>query len=101
MAKEQPKETSERPGAQAGRGSEGGASVATSSGRRGVARHEPARPATSDTSPFSLMQRLFEDLDRVFGLVDPNDVPTDGALAALSGAYLTDAAAAGAPTSGN
>jgi hypothetical protein len=31
-----------------------------------------------------------EDLDRVFGLVDPNGVPTDGALAALSGAYLAD-----------
>ncbi len=31
-----------------------------------------------------------EDLDRVFGLVDPNGVPTDGALAALSAAYLTD-----------
>jgi hypothetical protein len=32
-----------------------------------------------------------EDLDRVFGLVDPNGVPTDGALAALGGAYLADA----------
>lgn len=31
-----------------------------------------------------------EDLDRVFGLVDANAVPTDGALAALSGAYLAD-----------
>jgi beta-galactosidase/beta-glucuronidase len=31
-----------------------------------------------------------EDLDRVFGLVDPNGVPTDGALAALSVAYLTE-----------
>ncbi len=31
-----------------------------------------------------------EDLDRVFGLVDPNGVPTDGALAALSSAYLAD-----------
>ena len=31
-----------------------------------------------------------EDLDRVFGLVDPNGVPTDGALAALSYAYLAD-----------
>jgi hypothetical protein len=31
-----------------------------------------------------------EDLDRVFGLVDANGVPTDGALAALSGAYLAD-----------
>ena len=31
-----------------------------------------------------------EDLDRVFGLVDPNGVPTDGALAALSAAYLAD-----------
>ena len=29
-----------------------------------------------------------EDLDRVFGLVDPNGVPTDGALAALSTDYL-------------
>jgi len=28
-----------------------------------------------------------EDLDRVFGLVDPNGAPTDGALAALSAAY--------------
>ena len=34
-----------------------------------------------------------EDLDRVFGLVDPNGVPTDGALAALSAAYLTDGSA--------
>ena len=34
-----------------------------------------------------------EDLDRVFGLVDPNGVPTDGALAALSAAYLTDSSA--------
>jgi hypothetical protein len=32
-----------------------------------------------------------EDLDRVFGLVDPNGVPTDGALAALGAAYLGDA----------
>ncbi|GAC1321843.1 MAG: hypothetical protein NVSMB2_18870 [Chloroflexota bacterium] len=31
-----------------------------------------------------------EDLDRVFGLVDPNGVPTDTALAALSAAYLAD-----------
>jgi hypothetical protein len=31
-----------------------------------------------------------EDLDRVFGLVDATGVPTDGALAALSGAYLSD-----------
>jgi hypothetical protein len=31
-----------------------------------------------------------EDLDRIFGLVDGNGVPTDGALAALSGAYLVD-----------
>jgi hypothetical protein len=31
-----------------------------------------------------------EDLDRVFGLVDPNGVPTDGALGALSYAYLSD-----------
>jgi hypothetical protein len=28
-----------------------------------------------------------EDLDRVFGLVDPNGVPTDGALTALGAAY--------------
>jgi hypothetical protein len=32
-----------------------------------------------------------EDLDRVFGLVDPYGVPTDGRLAALSSAYLSDA----------
>jgi hypothetical protein len=31
-----------------------------------------------------------EDLDRVFGLVDPQAVPTDGALAALSASYLSD-----------
>ena len=31
-----------------------------------------------------------EDLDRVFGLVDPSGTPTDGALAALSAEYLTD-----------
>jgi glycosyl hydrolase family 2 len=31
-----------------------------------------------------------EDLDRVFGLVDPNGVPTDGGLAALSSVYLSD-----------
>lgn len=31
-----------------------------------------------------------EDLDRVFGLVDASGVPTDGALAALSAAYLGD-----------
>jgi hypothetical protein len=35
-----------------------------------------------------------EDLDRVFGFVDPNGTPTDGGLAALSTAYLTD----GGPT---
>jgi beta-galactosidase/beta-glucuronidase len=34
-----------------------------------------------------------EDLDRVFGLVDPHGTPTDGALAALSSAYLNDAVA--------
>lgn len=34
-----------------------------------------------------------EDLDRVFGLVDPDGVPTDGALAALSYAYLSDSSA--------
>jgi hypothetical protein len=32
-----------------------------------------------------------EDLDRVFGLVDPSGNPTDGALAALSAEYLADA----------
>lgn len=31
-----------------------------------------------------------EDLDRVFGLVDPQGVPTDTALSALSAAYLAD-----------
>jgi hypothetical protein len=31
-----------------------------------------------------------EDLDRVFGLVDPNGVPTDGGLTALSGVYQSD-----------
>jgi beta-galactosidase/beta-glucuronidase len=31
-----------------------------------------------------------EQLDRVFGLVDPQGVPTDGALAALSATYLND-----------
>jgi hypothetical protein len=31
-----------------------------------------------------------EDLDRVFGLVDPSGVPTDGALTALSDAYLAE-----------
>ena len=30
-----------------------------------------------------------EDLDRVFGLVDPSGTPTDGALAAVSDAYLS------------
>jgi beta-galactosidase/beta-glucuronidase len=39
-----------------------------------------------------------EELDRVFGLVDERGVPTDGALVALSGAYLRDAAAAAAAT---
>jgi beta-galactosidase/beta-glucuronidase len=34
-----------------------------------------------------------EDLDRVFGLVDPNGVPTDGALAALSAVYQSDGTA--------
>jgi hypothetical protein len=34
-----------------------------------------------------------EQLDRVFGLVDPQGVPTDGALAALSAIYQSDAAA--------
>jgi hypothetical protein len=40
-----------------------------------------------------------EDLDRVFGLVDPSGVPADGALAALSAAYISEtrAAAAGSP----
>jgi Glycosyl hydrolases family 2, TIM barrel domain len=37
-----------------------------------------------------------EDLDRVFGLVDQNGVPTDGALAALSAAYLSDPSTADA-----
>jgi hypothetical protein len=31
-----------------------------------------------------------EDLDRIFGLVDAQAVPTDGALAALSASYLAD-----------
>jgi hypothetical protein len=31
-----------------------------------------------------------EELDRVFGLVDADGKATDGALAALSGAYLSD-----------
>jgi hypothetical protein len=31
-----------------------------------------------------------EDLDRIFGLVDPNGVPTDGGLAALSAVYLPE-----------
>jgi hypothetical protein len=31
-----------------------------------------------------------EDLDRVFGLVDAEGVPSDGALAALSASYLAD-----------
>ena len=35
-----------------------------------------------------------EDLDRVFGLVDPNGVPTDGGLATLSTLYLSDTALA-------
>jgi hypothetical protein len=34
-----------------------------------------------------------EDLDRVFGLVDPSGVPTDGALAALSAIYQSDSTA--------
>jgi hypothetical protein len=34
-----------------------------------------------------------EDLDRIFGLVDPNGVPTDGALAALSAVYQSDGTA--------
>ena len=32
-----------------------------------------------------------EDLDRVFGLVDPNGAPTDGSLTALSQVYTADA----------
>ena len=36
-----------------------------------------------------------EQLDRVFGLVDAQGVPTDGALAALSAAYLNDLRASG------
>jgi hypothetical protein len=40
-----------------------------------------------------------EQLDRVFGLVDEQAVPTDGALAALSSAYLTDTSAVGRPPS--
>ena len=31
-----------------------------------------------------------EELDRVFGLVDAQAVPTDGSLAALSASYLAD-----------
>ena len=31
-----------------------------------------------------------EDLDRLFGLVDPQAVPTDGSLAALATSYLSD-----------
>jgi hypothetical protein len=41
-----------------------------------------------------------EDLDRVFGLVDPNGVPTDGALAALSAAYTADDPTVAAAPSG-
>jgi hypothetical protein len=33
-----------------------------------------------------------EELDRVFGLVDAQGVPCDGALAALSASYLSDLA---------
>jgi hypothetical protein len=33
------------------------------------------------------MQNEPEELERVFGLVDPNGVPTDGAVSALSAAY--------------
>ncbi len=39
-----------------------------------------------------------EELDRVFGFVDPAGVPTDGALAALAAAYLTDVATANTPS---
>ena len=39
-----------------------------------------------------------EDLDRVFGLVDPGGVPTDGALAALSAEYLSETTTAEAST---
>jgi hypothetical protein len=42
-----------------------------------------------------------EDLDRVFGLVDPSGVPTDGALAALAAAYSADATTAASPPAGN
>ncbi|MBV9172770.1 MAG: hypothetical protein JOZ81_22090 [Chloroflexi bacterium] len=35
-----------------------------------------------------------EDLDRIFGMVDPNGVATDGALAAISAAYYSDAVVA-------
>ena len=35
-----------------------------------------------------------EELDKVFGLVDPDGVPTDGALDALGTAYLEDHALA-------
>jgi hypothetical protein len=38
-----------------------------------------------------------EELDRVFGFVDPAGLPTDGALAALASAYLADVATATAP----
>jgi hypothetical protein len=42
-----------------------------------------------------------EDLDRVFGLVDPSGAPTDGALAALSAEYLADAPTLAAAPTGN
>jgi hypothetical protein len=38
-----------------------------------------------------------EDLDRVFGLVDANGIPADGALAALSSAYMADGTVAEQP----
>jgi hypothetical protein len=41
-----------------------------------------------------------EDLDRVFGFVDPEGVPTDGALAALSASYLADRQQAAAANPG-
>jgi hypothetical protein len=41
-----------------------------------------------------------EDLDRVFGFVDSEGVPTDGALAALSASYLADRQQAAAANPG-
>jgi hypothetical protein len=74
-----------------------GAVAGSCTGHLGICAgwHEP-----SGSAPGFSATNGPEDLDRVFGLVEANGVPTDGGLAALSGAYLTETAIADATNGG-